>query len=55
MAYVDLWDLRAVNLIFAKTLIFGFLIGLSVWTAILCDSTPKGTGTQEGVQYEELF
>jgi hypothetical protein len=39
----------------SKTPIFGFLIGLSVWAAILCDSMPKGAGTQEGVHYEELF
>jgi hypothetical protein len=26
MAYIDLWDLRAVNLIFSKMPIFGFLI-----------------------------
>jgi hypothetical protein len=55
MAYINLWNLRSVNLIFAKTPIFGFLISLSVWTAILCDSLPKGAGTQEGVHYEELF
>jgi len=55
MTCADLWNLRAIILIFAKKPIFGFLKGLSVWTAILCDSIPKGAGTQEEVHYEELY